>query len=241
MRAAGLAAAVLAAQAVLAALSAAPARAQVVTGADYGDPTRRYAHGILGDAVEWGSLEMRLDDGRTARIVLPPERVFEDVAPRLADLDGDGAPEVIAVETDIARGARLSVYGPGGLIATTPYIGRTHRWLAPVGAADLDGDGRVEIAYIDRPHLAKVLRVWRFENGRLTHVADLGRLTNHRIGERDIGGGIRDCGSGPEIITADATWERVMATRLEGGRLETRPLGPHLGRRSLNAALRCEM
>ena len=37
--------------------------------------------------------------------------------------------------------------------------------LAPLGAADLDGDGKIELAYIDRPHLAKILRIWRFDDG----------------------------------------------------------------------------
>jgi hypothetical protein len=47
------------------------------------------------------------------------------------------------------------------LLAATPHIGSANRWLAPIGAADLDGDGRVEIAYVDRPHLARTLRIWR--------------------------------------------------------------------------------
>src|SRR5690606_28377321 len=117
-----------------------------IRAASYAGPTTRYDHGVLGDAVEWGTLVLRTDRV-TRRIVLPPDRVFEDLTPRLADLDGDGAPEVITVETDLTLGARLAIYGESGLIAATPFIGRPHRWLAPLGAADLDGDGRVEIAY----------------------------------------------------------------------------------------------
>lgn len=219
-------------------LLAGAAEAEVVA-ADYAAPTTRYAHGILGDAVEFGELVIRTED-QTIRFVLPQARVFEDVAPRLADLDGDGDGEVIVVETEVTQGAQLAVYDETGKIAATPHIGTSNRWLAPIGAADLDGDGFVEIAYIDRPHLAKTLRVWRFRDGALEPVADLGGLTNHRIGEPDIGGGIRDCGQGPEMITASANWRQVMATVLTEGRLETRALGPHEGRASLNAALACE-
>ncbi|MCT4683208.1 MAG: VCBS repeat-containing protein [Roseicyclus sp.] len=204
------------------------------------DPTTRYAHAVLGDGIEAGTLAVQTapaPDCRVARITLPETEVFEDIAPRLADLDGDGRAEVIAVHSHRDRGARLAVYavtpdGTGlGLAAATPHIGRAHRWLAPVGAADLDGDGAIEIAYVDRPHLARTLRVWRYlpegpGQGRLTEVAALGGLTNHRIGEAHISGGLRDCGAGPEIITADASWSRVMATRLEGTTLTTRPLGP---------------
>jgi hypothetical protein len=190
--------------------------------------------------MEWGALSMRLADGRTVRIVLPEDRVFEDTAPRVVDVDLDGAAEVVVVESSVTQGSRLAVYGPDGLVAATPFIGQPNRWLAPVGAADLDGDGRVEIAYVDRPHLAKILRVWRFSGGKLTEVAAAQGFTNHRIGERDIAGGIRDCGAGPEMIVADAEWRQVVAVRFDG-RLGARPLGPHSGRESLAAAMACAL
>ncbi|QBY01095.1 VCBS repeat-containing protein [Rhodophyticola sp. CCM32] len=192
-------------------------------------PTTHYTHGVLGDAVEatelWAESPGSANSCATLNIRLDADHVFEDLAPRLQDLDGDGAAEVIVVRTHVDRGAQLAIYGDAGngadlrLLAATPYIGRTRRWLAPIGAADLDGDGRVEIAYIDRPHLARTLRVWRYDRGRLEQVAAISGLTNHRIGEAFISGGIRDCGAGPEIVTADADWTQVMVTRLdaEGG------------------------
>ncbi len=225
--------------AVLAALMATQAGAEGVTSARYTDPTTRYDHGILGDAVEWGALEMVTDQGRRLRVMLPETRVFEDTEPRLADVDLDGRPEVIVIETDIARGARLSIYGPEGLIAATPYVGRTHRWLAPIGAADLDGDGFVELAYIDRPHLARTLRVWRFEDGQLGHVADLPGYTNHRIGEANIAGGVRTCAGPPEMIVADANWREIHAISYLDGRFRIRTQGPHRGRSSFVRAMRC--
>jgi hypothetical protein len=226
---------------------AGPLSAETILSAEYAGPTERYAHGILGDAIEWSALLIRTDgENQGARgqkqyqIALPLDRVFEDVAPRLADLDGDGAPEVIVVETQIATGAQLAIYNENGKIAATPHIGRTNRWLAPIGAADLDGDGHIEIAYIDRPHLAKTLRVWRFKDGALSEIAAVSGLTNHRIGESDIAGGIRDCGKGPEMITATADWSRIVATRLVDGALEARAIGPHAGRGSFAAALSCQ-
>lgn len=223
----------------VAVFGATSAAADIVS-ARYTDPTPRYDHGILGDAIEYGTLELRLRDGQGLRLVLPDTHVFEDIAPRLHDLDGDGDVEVIVIETDMARGARLAVYDERGLVAATPYIGRTHRWLAPIGAADLDGDGFVEIAYIDRPHLAKILRIWRFQNGRLEHVSDTPGLTNHRIGEDYISGGIRDCGEGPEMITADAGWQSVMASQFDGKRVTSRKIARHSGRKGFDAALRCK-
>lgn len=202
--------------------------------ARYDAATADYGHGVLGDAIEWRRLILR-HNTQQWEMLLPTSRVFEDVAPRLADLTGDGIPEIIVVETAVDRGASLAVYatsGSDGLtrIATTGYIGRANRWLAPAGIADLDGDGTPDIAYVDRPHLARTLRVWRFvsgaEGGELVELAAAAGLTNHRIGEPFITGGIRDCGNGPEIVTADAQWRRVLATRLtSGGMLAASDLG----------------
>lgn len=244
--------------AALCCVLAAPLAADTVLSATYTDPTTRYAHGILGDAIEWGTLQIEvgaqsgnassLFSGRrsiTWEFKLPDELVFEDTEPRLWDVTGDGAPEVVVVQSHRDYGARLLVLGvPEGankpvLIGETPFIGRTNRWLAPIGAADLDGDGTIEIGYIDRPHLAKTLRVWRFNEG-LIEVTGIAGLTNHRIGEADIGGGIRNCGLGPEMITANADWSRVMATTLQNGRLQSRDIGAHVDRGSFATALTCE-
>lgn len=221
----------------------------VIREARYSEPTTRYAHGVLGDDVEWGALELIVGSCadcsqaavRKVTIRLPETRVFEDLAPRLIDLEADGSPEVIVVESDMSQGARLAVYDEAGVIAATPFIGRANRWLAPVGAADFDGDGVREIAYVDRPHLAKTLRIWSFdrEDG-LRHLADVPGLTNHRIGWSYILGGVRDCGQGPEIITADAGWSRVMATRGDGKSFASRALGPYREESDLSLALACE-
>ena len=152
---------------------------------------------------------------------------------------------IVAVESHRDRGARLAIWGlDDGAVqrrAATPFIGTRFRWLAPLGAADLDGDGRMEIAYVDRPHLARVLRVWRYEAGDgLREVAQLQGLSNHRIGAPDIAGGIRDCGQGPEMILADAQWRRLVAVTLNDGTLTRRDLGPHRGRDSFGAAMGCD-
>ncbi|MGR3514181.1 MAG: FG-GAP repeat domain-containing protein [Paracoccaceae bacterium] len=216
--------------------------AQDVKRAFYEDPTTRYAHGVLGDAIEHGTLIMETSDGRRLRITLPDRRVFEDTEPRLFDVDGDGAREVIVVEADAEFGARLSVYDPTGLVASNDFIGQRNRWLAPsgVGAHDLDGDGRVELIFVDRPHLAKTLRIYEFHEGDLKLEASFQGVTNHRIGERDIAGGIRTCAGAPEVIVADSDWNEVLAVRWDGTRFDMSRLGPHRGRASFAAALSCK-
>ncbi len=224
--------------ALLAAVMVTPASAGI-RAARYDAPTARYDHAVLGDALEWGMLRMTRDDGRQITITLPESRVFEDLAPRLADVDGDGENEVVVVETSLKLGAQLAIYDETGKIAATPFLGRPYRWLAPVGVADLDGDGYPEIAYVEKPHLRKILRVWRYRDGRLVELAALAGLSNHQIGWDHIPGGIRDCGDGAEIVTADGDWRQVMATRLRDGRLVARPIAPYAGPRSIRSALAC--
>jgi hypothetical protein len=210
-----------------------------VTAARFAEPTDRYTHGILGDAIEFGALVMTVG-GDQVTVRLPQTHVFEDTTPRLIDIDLDGVREVMVVETKMTAGARISIYdGAGELVAATPHIGRSNRWYAPVGAADLDGDDTVEVAFIDRPHLAKTLRVWRYDSGQFFEVAALAGVTNHRIGEPDIAGGIRDCGDGPEMIVASANWSRLLAVRLEGDLVAT-DIGAHRGRDSFAAAMACD-
>lgn len=214
------------------------ATAACVTEAAYAEPVSRYGHGVLGAGGEYGALELRLTGQAPAlRITLPPERVFEDIAPRVVDLDGDACAEVVVVESHARQGAQLAIYGGSGRkIAATPPIGQRFRWLAPAGIGDLDGDGAVELAYVDRPHLAKILRIWRYRDGALTEVARHEGVTNHRIGWDYIAGGLRECpGAAPALVLASADWRRIVALRLKDGSLAARDLGayaPHALRRA---------
>lgn len=216
----------------------------------YGGATTRYDHLVLGRDHNWSQLRVTLSDGASLTLH-HAEAVFEDTAPRLVDLDGDDAPELIVVESLAGQGARLAIYGTGdeglALLAATPFIGRGYRWLAPVGAGDLDGDGRIEIAYVDRPHLRKTLRVWRFHPDgapSLRPVADLGGVTNHRIGAPIIEGGIRICDDpqgtpAPEMILASDDWRHVRAVRFDGHTLVSRDVGPYTGPLTAQTYPRC--
>lgn len=209
----------------------------------YDDATKRYAHGVLGDAIEPSTLMVRDDKGCTHSIILDQEHVFEDLAPRLADIDQDSDPEIITVRSHQNYGAQIAVYklteGTLNLLTTTPYIGTSNRWLAPVGIADFNSDGDMDIAFVDRPHLAKTLRVWSYTNGKLQQVANKAGYSNHRIGEAFISGGIKSCDGKTTMITADAYWTRILETTLEGEQLFSRDIGEFNGTDSFNQALQC--
>lgn len=220
--------------------------ARLVMHAGFLRETDEYGHGVLGDLRDAKALTVHLrlpgEERITcpAEVILPDGEVFEDIAPRLADLDGDGLPEIIVVQSNGRKGARLAIYDRRArLVAATPHIGQRHRWLAPAAVSDLDGDGHVELAYVDRPHLAKRLRVWRFRGGKLVHVADAEGFTNHRIGWDFIAGGLRRCSDATEIVLASADWTRILAVLLQSDRITRRDLGSYTGPDSLNAATGC--
>ena len=210
----------------------------------YDDATDRYDHGVLGDAIEPSSLIVSDHNGCTYSVALDQSHVFEDLAPRLADIDESTGAEVITVRSHQEYGAQLAIYQLAdkelNLLTTTPYIGTSNRWLAPIGIADLNNDGNMDIAYVDRPHLAKKLRVWSYRDGELYHVTSKAGYSNHRIGENFISGGLKICNHKVTMITADASWDRIIETTLEGDKLISTDAGAFEGINTLNAALLCE-
>lgn len=154
-------------------------------------PTDRYAHAVLGDAIEAGAVRVRMRDGRELRFVLGPDSVLEDLRARVEDVDGDDRDEVLVVRSRLDAGAALLALGvrDGRLvpIAETPPIGRAHRWLNPVGVADVDGDGRKDVLVVLTPHIGGTLVVYGFGPAGFVEKARVDGFSNHVIGSRALG------------------------------------------------------
>lgn len=153
----------------------------------YARPTGRYAHGVLGDAIEGGSLVVVARDGGTHEVVLHDRYVFEDLTPRIADLDGDGRSEIVTIRSSSSGGAALAIYGlvAGKLVerAATREIGRANRWLSVAGIDRYRRGAGLLIAYVETPHIGGTLKYAAFAGGRLSVRTILaGQVSNHRIG-----------------------------------------------------------
>jgi hypothetical protein len=163
----------------------------VIAEAWFADPTTRYRHYVLGSRYEAASLAVRLRDGSTRKLTLPESSVFEDRQPRLADLDGDGVDEVVVVHSYLDRGAALAVValrnGKLDIVAETPPTGRPNTWLNPAGVADFDGDGQLDVAYVQMPHVLGLLRVWTLRQGQFVEIAQTRGASNHVAGSPHLG------------------------------------------------------
>lgn len=157
----------------------------------YAEPTKRYAHGILDDAIEAGSLIAEWD-GKTYRYDLPDDSVFEDITPRLVDANGDGQLEILTIKSYLTRGSTIALYGIQDdtlvpLAEATP-IGAPNRWLNPAGVADYNGDGRPEIAVIRTPHIGGILILYHWD-GHSPTIVELARksgYSTHAIGSTEL-------------------------------------------------------
>lgn len=154
-------------------------------------PTRRFAHGVLGDAVEAGSLVAVTVSGSRVEAVLPDDQVFEDITPRIADLDADGTNEVIAIRSSVSGGAGVAIYGLVNgalkLRGAGTENGRANRWLNIAGLVP-HPDGGLTLYGIRTPHIGGKLFSLDFRNGTVSERNDIATdLSNHIIGSRELG------------------------------------------------------
>ena len=151
-------------------------------------PTRRYLHGILGDSIEASGIAAIDQNGRRYDFTLDDDSVFEDLRVRLADLDSDGNEELIVVHSYQDAGAALAIFGVRNnklvKVTETPAIGLSYRWLNPAVVGDLDGDGQMEIAYVETPHIGGILHVLSLKGNKLIEKVQLRGVSNHAIGSR---------------------------------------------------------
>ena len=155
------------------------------------EPTDRYPHGALGDKIEAGALVVQDVYGHRVTVTLPADQVFEDLTPRIADLDGDGRNEVLAIRSSLRAGAALVAYDLAGSslieIDSTPPIGQPNRWVNVAGIADFTGDRSLDIAAVRTPHVGGTLEIVTLDRRRFRVVDSLKGFSNHVFGSTETG------------------------------------------------------
>lgn len=182
-------------------------------------PTDRYDHGILGDKLKAGALVIVRRDGAEQTLKLNPDSVFEDLKPRIVDLNGDGHDEVVLIKSSLTQGSSLAVIGLRKnryeIVAETPALGAPHRWLDVAGIADFTGAGNKQIAIVRQPHVVGELQLWSYDGRRLSQLAAMPDAANHIAGTRAIdmaavadfdGDGVADLA----VPSLDRTWLRFI-------------------------------
>lgn len=148
-------------------------------------PTGRYQHFAFGDRFHATTLVAQLSDGSIHQYVAPQNMVFEDRHVRLADLNNDGMDELIVVMSSMSEGSELAVFSVDReglqILASTPPIGLSFRWLNPAGIEDYDGDGNLEIALVEKPHLSKHLQFWRLARNKMELVATMEGFSTTKV------------------------------------------------------------
>ena len=174
----------------------------VLAGAD----SQRYAHGVLGDAIE--ATRVVLLERHSLRVmrelVLDAPYVFEDIAPRkvaagprealLTVQSGPLGAQLVLVDADPAASASLRIAARG------PALGMANRWLSPMT------DGRRLLA-VHTPHIGGVLHEYLQEGSRLRADRLLGDVSNHRIGSRQLD---MSAWQGGRLLIPDQSGQRLL-------------------------------
>ena len=193
-------------------------------------PTDRYPHGALGDAIETETLTVvELGAGllrERARFTLPADAVFEDLGPILADLDGDGRPEILVVRSTQSQGAAVVAFAwRGGRLepfAEGPALGKFGRWIHLLGVADMEGAGRPQVVGMRTPDANGVLQVFDVAPPRLALRTERSGGSTHAFGSRNLDQvALADlAGNGhPQIVVPHGRRRRIVAMEWLGGGL----------------------
>ncbi len=184
-------------------------------------PTDRYAHGVLGDAIEAAAVEwVDVCNDSSGRIDIAAPDVIEGVAPILADIDDDGQIEVLVTVSNSSGGARLAVYElDGTLLAESAPIGRGNRWRNQLGAGPFGPGGEIEIIDVQTPHIGGIVQAFQLVEGEsgasLERVAfSVGAFTSHPINTRNLDMGIALDADGDEdldVLVAGFERDRLVA------------------------------
>ena len=155
----------------------------------YTNPTDRYPHGVLGDAIEAGSVTLinTLPAPAISKTIPFAPQVAEGIAPIWVDLDSDGVREIIVTLSDDTQGAQIVIYAENGaqIGASTP-IGRGFRWRHLLAAAPFAPNGEIELVDVVTPHIGGIVEFLTFSGNDLETTTTINGYSSHTIGSRNL-------------------------------------------------------
>jgi hypothetical protein len=156
----------------------------------YNQPTGRYEHGVLGDAVEAGGVVLVATRGGlriVAQIEFAPSLVGEGIMPLWVDWDGDGRRDIIVTLSDDTHGARIAAFSEDGSpLGLGEAFNQGFRWRHQLAFAPFASDGVEELAVVRTPHIGGVVEFYRRRGRDMERVAQLDGYTSHVIGTRNL-------------------------------------------------------
>lgn len=157
------------------------------------DPTLRYEHGVLGDAVEADSMTLIRPQGvagfESDGITPASGGVFEQIAPLWFEFPGIDEELLAVTESTPEAATRVSVYSPDGkLAAAGPFIGEPFKWRHLISAGPFGPNGEIELVDALTPHIGGTIEFYRpnFDTGSPDIVATQTGYTSHRIYTRNV-------------------------------------------------------
>jgi hypothetical protein len=102
-------------------------------------------------------------------------------------------------------------------LARSSFLGLPYRWLNPVGFADFDGDGKLDIASVTTPHIGGVLTLYRYAPPQIEAFAKAMDVSNHQMGDPNLQmhAVLRLPGQRPTVIVPDMGRRALHALRWE--------------------------
>lgn len=190
------------------------------------EPVQRLEQSAIGPWVA-GSLVVEDRTTKTYRLELALNEAFEDLRPRIADLDGDGEGTVFLVRASLAQGAalvavRLEGEGLLRIVGETAPEGHPGGWLNPIGFGDFLGRGHASIAIVRSPDQGGKLQVLDFSGGAFRLLFSIPGVSNHIPGRPTLNMAVIadfDGAGSPEIAVPDAARKSIRIFSFAGGKV----------------------
>lgn len=153
-------------------------------------PTTRYDHGIAGDEFEASAIAL-VETAPEIRAIktIPIEApdVIEGVSVIWADIDNDGARDIIVTLSNSQSGSRIVAYlEDGTLLAESDPIGLGFRWRHQIAVAVFAPDQPPMLVDVRTPHIGGIVEFLKFKDGKLEVVYETRSFGTHTIRTRSL-------------------------------------------------------